>query len=153
MKKLSVFVILSLILLSCKKHEEQNVLEQSQVPAVKTEEPQDGNFCYLKVISKDSIILNFARKGDSVVGRFDWKPYEKDKKLSMFKGIVNGSSVNALANYQAEGMNYTEELIFSLEATTATVKYGEMVESDNGIWMYKNKAKTSEQKLDQVECK
>ena len=153
MKKLSVLVIILLTLLSCKNQEEQKVLEQSQVSAVKTEEPKDGNFCYLKVISRDSIILNFTRKGDSIIGRFDWKPYEKDKKLSMFKGIVNGSNVNALANYQAEGMNYTEELIFSLEAATATIKYGEMVESDNGIWMYKNKTKTSEQKLNQVECK
>lgn len=152
MKKLFLALIFSLIFLSCKQKEEEKVAEQPETATI-IKENKDGDFCYLKVVSRDSIILNYTRKGDSISGIFNWLPYEKDKKISTFKGTIKGNSATAVGHYFSEGMEYHEELIFTITGNQAAVKFGEMIESDNGVWRYKNINKASVQNLNKVTCK
>ena len=147
-----MLVTVSLALLySCKEKTDEKSTEETMNGTEVVSE--NGDFCYLKVISRDSIILNFTRKGDSISGNFKWLPYEKDKKRSTFKGTVTRNTANATGVYQAEGMEYEEELIFTIEGNTASVKFGEMMEADNGVWKYKNINKTSTEVLNKIDCK
>jgi hypothetical protein len=50
-------------------------------------------------------------------------------------------------------MEYEEELIFTIEENTASVKFGEMMEADNGVWKYKNINKSSVEVLNKIDCK
>ena len=141
---------------SCKKNE-NNELPVNQLPV--TEAPVSDlpatieKQCYLKVIQKDSIILEFEKIGDSIAGIFHWKPYEKDKKLSTFRGTMDGSTANTVGMYNGEGVDYTEELIFTIENDSAFVKFGEMVQGTNGIWTYKDAEAAHAQALPKVDCR
>ena len=53
----------------------------------------------------------------------------------------------------AEGMENKEELIFTLQDSTASVMMDEMLQGDNGVWMYKNKKTAKSQVLKKVACK
>jgi len=152
MKKLFLALMFSLAFLSCKQKEEDKATEQPETATI-IKENKDGNFCYLKVVSRDSIILNYTRKGDSVSGIFNWLPYEKDKKTGTFQGTIKGNSATAVGHYFSEGMEYHEELFFTITGNQAAVKFGEMMESDDGVWRYKNINKTTVQNLDKVDCK
>ncbi|RYE29280.1 MAG: hypothetical protein EOP48_32735 [Sphingobacteriales bacterium] len=128
---------------------EDTTIEKVTVP---TESGED-KMCFLKVISKDSIMIDVLRKGDSVSGNFNWKPLEKDKKMMTYKGTINGNTVNAIGIAMAEGMTNREELIFTIDGDNATVKFGEMKESDDGVWRYKDKKGVGTEMLQKVDCK
>ena len=157
---MKTYLLLSACLLllgSCqKKTEDTNtvVSDTTSITTAAVEETagDDGEFCYLKVISKDSIILKYTRTGDHVTGIFHWRPYEKDKKISSFEGTIKGNTVNAIGHYDAEGSHFKEELIFTLEDNQASVKFGEMLQGDDEVWRYKSLKNTSTQVLPKVDC-
>ncbi|MFL9844043.1 hypothetical protein [Flavobacterium rhizosphaerae] len=160
--KIIVFTaICTIVFGACKNSKEQNnSVPQDKQPA----KTVLGNTkqCYLNVTEaaaghnnesiRDSIIFEIEHYGDSVKGIFNWKPYEKDKKLSSFKGVLKDTIGTAIANSKAEGMEYKEELDFILKDSTVTIFYGEKVEKSNGIWSYKDKNNTSVQVLKRVDC-
>ena len=152
MKNKLMLLAAGLLLFSCQKKEEKVVEEttvEAEAPATAATEEQT---CYLSVISKDSIVLNVTKKGDSVSGTFKWLPAEKDKKITEFKGVLNGNTVTAIGSATAEGTTNKEELIFTLDGGQAKVKFGEMTEGKDGVWVYKDKNATSEQVLNKVDC-
>lgn len=142
------------LIVSCQKKEEktETIITEETTVTTPAPEPVAEKECYLKVMNKDSIIVEIEHDGDSIHGIYHWKPFEKDKKISTYKGVINGSTANVVAESQQEGMNYKEEVIFTIADNTLAVKFGEMKE-DKGIWKYKDAAKTSEQVLDKVDCK
>ncbi|WP_294824060.1 hypothetical protein [uncultured Flavobacterium sp.] len=142
------------LMISCQKKEEktETTITEETTVTQPAPPPVAEKECYLKVIAKDSIIVEIEHDGDSIHGIYHWKPFEKDKKISTYKGVMNGSTANVVAQSQQEGMNYKEEVIFTITDKTLAVKFGEMVE-DKGIWKYKDAAKASEEVLDRVACK
>ncbi|MCW4470808.1 hypothetical protein OGH69_17685 [Flavobacterium sp. MFBS3-15] len=153
MKNTGLALLAVIALASCQKKEEKTetvTTEETTVTAPATEAVAEKE-CYRKVIAKDSIVVEIEHNGDSIHGIYHWKPYEKDKKISTYKGVTNGNTANVVAQSQQEGMNYKEEVIFAVTGNTLAVKFGEMKE-DKGIWKYKDTSKTSEQVLDKVDC-
>ena len=150
---LTLLAIGSLLAVSCQKKEDktETVVEKTTVEQT-APKPMTEKQCYLKVIAQDSIIVEVERDGDSIHGIYHWKPFEKDKKISTYKGVMNGNTGNVIASSMQEGMNFKEEVIFTITGNTLAVKSGEMKE-ENGIWKYKDLKITSEQVLDKVDCK
>ena len=156
---MKTYLLLSACLLllgSCQKKTENTDTVVSDTTSITTATPEelteDGEFCYLKVISKDSIILKYTRTGEHITGIFHWRPYEKDKKISSFEGTIKGSTVNAIGHYDAEGSHFKEELIFTLEDNQASVKFGEMLQGDDEVWRYKSIKNAGTQVLPKVDC-
>jgi hypothetical protein len=142
-----------------KKETEEKVTEQENTVAALNEK-----MCFLQVTEgktytgktiRDSIIFEIEpfADGDSIKGIFNWKPYEKDTKLSDYKGVLKGNEGIAIATTRAEGMEYREEVLFTVNGDSLSVKFGEMVEDDNGIWRLKDKNNASVQVLQKVDCK
>lgn len=172
MKKRNITILLAALAISlsaCKKNaDNQTNTGNDTINGTGTIAGNDilGNEkqCYLKVSEgdadsngttiRDSIIFSISKKGDSVKGVFDWKPYEKDTKLSTFKGVLKGNKGKALATTHAEGMVYNEELKFVLKDSAVTIYYGEMEEGNDGVWRYKNISNgyLSEHELKRVPC-
>ena len=161
MKNKLILLMTALALLSCKKDVtvEETTVEQTAPELNSVPDKQ----CYLKVeeskpdaqgkVIRDSIMFEVERKGDSVSGVFNWKPEEKDKKLSTFKGVITGTEANAIAIATGEGVTNKEELIFTLKDNTVSIKYGEMAKGDDAVWHYKNPKATTVQVLQKVDCK
>ncbi len=160
MKTFAIALLAGFCLLSCKNKEENEVVTQD---TKKQPEMVTDKICFLKVTSsspeynkdrmvRDSIVFEMERKGDSVFGVLNWKPYEKDKKFSTYKGTMQGNKGTAIAKSMGEGMDYKEELKFTINDDKASIQYGEMVQADNGVWIYKEGAETTVQVLDKVPC-
>jgi len=166
--------VAAMCVLSCNKKEgneaETPATANDSVTAITgNDDTEFTKQCYLQVTSRktdygnrktlsDSIIFNIERQeGDSIWGIFHWKPAEKDKKISTFKGTLfagnSGSTGHVVANSNAEGMNYNEEVNFKLKDNQLTVYFGEMTEGKDGIWLYKDQNRLSEQVLNKVDCK
>lgn len=144
-----------LLLMSCNKEatKKAGAVKDTIVKQTADVLPVSDSLCYLKIVSRDSISLKARKNKDSIFGTFRWKPYEKDSKTIHFEGRIFNNNVTAIGTTIAEGREYQEELIFSLSDSTASVKFGEMIENDNGVWMYKNKRLASEQVLKKTSCK
>lgn len=168
MKNISIYLFASLLMMaSCQESKQDDAKVVPQEPSsenIADAVQKNDRMCFLKVIEgkaeygtnkviRDSIIFEIERKGDSIYGIFDWKPYEKDKKISTYKGTIKGKTGTAIASYQAEGMEYDEELVFTLGEDQVSIIYGEMAEGEDGVWKYKNKEASSTQVLDKVDCK
>jgi len=154
MKSTVTLLGLSLLLsVSCQKKEEKTETVVEDTTTVEKTSTVPEKQCYLKVISKDSIIVEVERNGDSIYGIYHWKPFEKDKKISTYKGVLSGNTANVVAQSQQEGMNFQEEVIFTLTDTSLSVKSGEMIEGKDGIWRYNDKSAVSEEVLNKVDCK
>ena len=154
--KHSIIIALALLLASCQ--EKKEATETNHTTAVVTDSivdrpTEDGEYCFRKIIKNDTVILNFTRNGDNVEGIFHWKPYEKDKKIASFKGTMDGATANTKGEYDAEGMHYKEELVFMLDDDGhALIRFGEMLESNDGIWRYRNKENAGVQVLSKIKC-
>ena len=165
MKAVTIILLSGLLsVIACKDNtEEKTTILPQEAPVENVADAVNNNdkMCFLKVVEgndknrviRDSIIFEMERKGDSIYGIFDWKPYEKDTKISTYRGIINGKTGTAIAHYKAEGMEYDEELVFTLGEDQVSVIYGEMTEGDDDIWRYKNKEASSVQVLNKVDCK
>lgn len=166
MKKTAILFITAISLMtSCKdKNNEEVVVPEEKAEKNVAETPDYEKMCFLKVteskaeynnnkVIRDSIVFELEREGDSIKGIFNWLPYEKDKKISTFKGTLSGKTGNAIADYSAEGMEYQEELVFTLGEDQVSIIYGEMAQGEDGIWRYKNKEAASTQTLSKVDCK
>ncbi len=165
MKRAAVTLIAILALTACKEQQEEKetVIPQETTETVPESSPYE-KLCFLQVTEgkadynknktiRDSIVFELERNGDSISGIFNWLPYEKDKKISTFKGTISGKTGNAIADYEAEGMKYKEELVFTMGEDQVSIIYGEMVQGEDGIWRYKNKEAASTQTLSKVDCK
>jgi len=153
MKTKAILLIAGLLSLASCKDESKEIQEPVLEENVVTTPVAAGPECFLNVTGRDSIIFQMERNGDSVTGVFNWKPYEKDIKLSNFKGTLINGKGKAIAQVSAEGINNSEELEFTLhENNTLSIKYGEMEQRPDGIWYYKSETRTSEQTLSKVDC-
>lgn len=63
----------------------------------------------------DSLSLTLRTKGDTVVGRLNWRPQEKDRLQGRILGAVTGDSIHAVLTYRAEGEEAKEERSFVIE--------------------------------------
>lgn len=147
-------IIISLAILSCKR---DNETPTDPVMHVDTETTQASKVpvkqCYLKVNGKDSIKLNFEQQGDSIKGIYHNLPYGIDKRISSFKGILRNNQAHTISTYSAEGQDYVEELIFTLEDNQARLNYGPTEPAKDGVWRYTKNAKISEHIIPKINCK
>lgn len=144
-----------LILGSCQKKEEktETVTEEVTVdkPAV-TELPDSQEMCFMQIVSKDTLFLTVVKNGDNISGTYKSIPYEKDKKTNVFKGNLAGNTVTAVGTALGEGQTVQEEIVFTLENNKAGVKFGEMIEGDDGVYRYKNIKTATSLFINKVDC-
>lgn len=151
---LGVFALL--LIVSCQNKEEKTenttVVKDTLVEIAKTPPVADGEICFLQVVSKDSIFLTIKKEGEKVSGTYKSVPFEKDKKTIVFNGTLKDSLVTAVGTAMAEGTTVKEEFIFILNNDKAGVKFGEMIEGDDGIYRYKSKNSASALYINKTEC-
>ncbi|MDV6167276.1 hypothetical protein R1T16_02495 [Flavobacterium sp. DG1-102-2] len=146
-----------LLAASCQKKEEktesESVIKEVITETAKTPElPESGKMCFLQIVSKDTLSLTIDKNGDNVKGTYRSVPYEKDKRTIVFEGNLNGNTVTAVGSAMGEGQTQKEEIIFTLENNQAGIKFGEMIQGDDGVYRYKNKNSATPLYINKVEC-
>jgi hypothetical protein len=155
--KYSIILLSTLLLLvgSCQNKEEKTETVTKEViiekPA-KEELPEDTEMCFMQVVSKDTLLLTIVKKGDNISGTYKSIPFEKDKKSNVFTGSLNGNTVTAVGTALGEGNKVQEEIVFTLENNQAGIKFGEMIEGDDGVYRYKNIKTATSLFINKVDC-
>lgn len=117
--------------------------------------------CYIwNTEAGDKAQLSMDIRGNEVTGEFNWLPAEKDKKTGIFTGTVSAAdpvtmnrTVNAIWNTSAEGMTNKEELRIVFGKGIAAAGFGEMVNSDHGVYIYADPDHLSyDPSLSQTDC-
>ena len=153
--KIAILVCVSLLFGACQNKEEktETVIKETTVEQpVEAEAPVEKEMCFMQVVSKDTLLLTITRDGDNISGTFKSIPFEKDKKTNVFKGNISGNMVNAIGTAMAEGTTVQEEIIFTIENDKAGIKFGEMIEGDDGVYRYKNVKSATSLFINKVAC-
>ena len=130
-----------------------------------TETPQPIKLCfYGETKTKSGLVdvslVTMRLLGDSVSGEFQTLPAEKDSKVGSFSGTVSAvdkksmaRTIDAIWNTSGEGMQAQEQLKVVFGEGTAEAGFGEMVDNEKGIYVYKDPAKiTYGQIMTDVDC-
>jgi len=154
----TLLAIGSLLTISCQKKEEKTETDTVTTEIkTETEKPSetitDGKMCFLQIVSKDTISLTIDKKGNDITGTYKSVPYEKDRRTITFEGSLNGDTVTAVGTAMGEGQTQKEEIIFTLENNQAGIKFGEMIQGDDGVYRYKNKNTATPLYVQKTECK
>lgn len=81
--------------------------------------------------------------GGMIKGELRNLPAEKDSKIGLFEGTISATDiigvqkVDAIWQTRAEGMETPEQLILKISSDKAEVGFGEMVDSGDGVYVYK----------------
>lgn len=154
--KYNIAILASTLLLlgSCQKKEEKNETITKDVTVEKPvkEIPAEKEMCFMQVVSKDTLLLTIMRDGDNISGTYKSIPFEKDKKTNVFKGSISGNTVTAVGTALGEGQTVQEEIIFTLENNQAGIKFGEMIEGDDGVYRYKNVKTATSLFINKIDC-
>lgn len=162
--KAKLLVALSVLFaIGCQQKEKDTTVDTPTTTTEITENVPKGKECFLKVIEgqaeggitiRDSVSFTIEYTDtDSISGTYLWRPYEKDKKTSQYKGILHKNMGKVIATSNQEGKEFTEDLIFILKDDKLSLLFGEMTQGKDNIWHYKDTTATSSQILDKVSCK
>lgn len=123
------------------------------------------NFCYYRsektekgIYDKTWIKLNII--GDKVTGEYQNIPADSDSKTGTFEGTIyqpNEKIIKKHAdvwwNSRTKGIEIKEELAVEWNDESATVGLGEMIQRQDGIFVYRDKTKLIYTKpINQVDC-
>lgn len=155
MKQYIYIIACNLLLFTACQKKEKEIQENKEETIVKSQNLIDtthGEMCFRQIVSKDTMLLTMKKDGDNVSGTYKSIPYEKDKRTIIFNGTINNNTITSTGTAIGEGQTQKEEFIFTLENNQAGIKFGEMIEGDDGVYRYKNKNNTTSLFLDKVEC-
>ncbi len=108
----------------------------------------------------DKALIKMQITGDKVIGEFRDIPAEKDSKVGKFEGTVGPLDQKTMSrraslwwDSEAEGMSVKEELIIDFGDGSAVAGYGEMIEKETNVYVYKDNTKlTFSKSMSQIDC-
>ncbi len=163
MKKLPIYIVLGAVVLLIifvvvKKDKKVEVVDNNLIV-----QGIDMCYQYSKENSRgitDRAWLKMNIVGDSVTGEYHNLPAEKDSKTGKFSGTVgkmdpkiSGRIADVWWDSSAEGMTVKEQLYIEFGEGSAVALFGEMVDKDDGTYVYKDTTKlTPGFQMSQVDC-
>ena len=158
MKKLIITGILGILVFSCKKQEKQEKNTVKKDTSEIANQPIDTlgakNFCYMKVIGKDTIVANFDDNLGTITGKLMYKNHEKDSSKGNISGFRSGDTLKLTYEFTAEGTTSKRDIYFLQKDNSLFEGIGN--QKDNaGQMIYENEKKISypeNQKLETANC-
>ena len=156
----SVFVICSIVLLSCSNNDTSIATTETEIIAGENSAQDSTVFvskidgCYMRVLKRDTMLLHLQQNGETVSGKMNFDNYEKDGSTGTVSGVIENDIVKLWYNFQSEGMNSVMELYFKAADSS-------MVQ---GVGPVRNKADTAyftdhskidyskDQSLNKIDC-
>jgi hypothetical protein len=151
--------IFSLFLLAaCNKTDapETNIHAPSGASIIVSNIVKDGTYCFSKLFNRDVTDVQLTIAGDTVTGKMDSVPFEKDSARGTLKGTKSAAGeFDLIYDYMIEGTQQTETKVMKIEGDKLLIKVGELLDpKEDGSLVYKDvgQAKYSEI-LEKVACK
>jgi uncharacterized protein YecT (DUF1311 family) len=112
-----------------------------------TQEQPPLTQCYQQFIgnTKESgtieLFLTVNEESDTVVGEYNYLPYEKDRRYGTIKGLIKKNTINAQYTFEQEGEKDTVDLQIELKNKVAVIKGNK---KDEGLGL--------DAKLQKIDC-
>ena len=71
--------------------------------------------CYMKVLGRDTMMVQITQVGDSLSGKMIFDNFEKDGSRGTVHGIIKRNTLKLWYDFQSEGMQSVMEIWFRLE--------------------------------------
>lgn len=138
-----VIVVTGIYLIAKPKIVKLEVVKEGIKTNVSNAKTKDGEYCFRKVENKDVTDVTLSINGNTVTGKMDWVPFEKDSARGTLSGsLMQNGEMNLIYNYMIEGSNQTETKIMKIENGKLYIKHGELVDPKyNGNLSYKDVSK------------
>jgi hypothetical protein len=133
MKKISIFLLLSLTIISC-KNDKNKTLKNNQLENILYE----GKHCFFSKIEDNNLVLEATIFNDSIKGNYDYYPKNGNINKGNFKGTLNGNVASTICEFSLDGKKIKEELVFKIDKNKVSILGGEKKEV-NGVWLFIDK--------------
>ena len=93
--------------------------------------------CYTYTKNRDTVLLSYERKNNTITGELSYNLFEKDKNSGKIDGIIKGDTI--LADYTAtgEGMSYVRQVAFLKNGKHLEEGYADM-KDEGGKMVFNN---------------
>ncbi|WP_134088153.1 hypothetical protein [Olivibacter sp. XZL3] len=91
---------------------------RSQADAIEDTPTNPHETCYLRLegpSSQDSTFVTLSIVNDTVTGKYNWIPFEKDRRTGRLSGIKRGDTIDVVWHFTQEGMQDTLHTVFLLQ--------------------------------------
>lgn len=152
MKNCLLFCLILSGLAACKN-------ESSTVDTVQTDnaaEQRDPSMpslsCYQWVSGKDTAMLLFTIVDKSISGKLVYKYFEKDGAMGSFQGTMEGDVVTALYDYNIEGTQQIEEIVFKVSGDKVMRAKGELVDQAGKLVLKDRASASFDEVFNKINC-
>lgn len=88
----------------------------SDTPAKPANKPQAAtSLCFIRTEKRDTTSVEMIIKGTAVTGQMNWLPFEKDSRKGTLRGVIKNDTINAIWDFEQEGMKDTLALQFVIK--------------------------------------
>ena len=162
-----IIIIMIVVFMVIGPKKEQELITNNDNVVTDTGQQEPINICYYRATKTDrgfydKAWLKLNLLNEKITGEFYNLPSESDSKVGTFEGIIltaNSTVYEKKATVwwesRAEGMEVKEELAIKFGDESATVGFGEMVDSQlgDGVYLYKDKSNLYYiEPMNQIDC-
>lgn len=145
MKKIILSISILALFTSCKKEEKSAVKTDDTLQTENSEPVVDDTldpktFCYLAVVSQDSVFINFDDNLGTIIGKMKYKHFEKDNSFGEVSGFKSGDTLKLTFEFSSEGATSKRD-IFLLQKDDELIEGIGTVKNEDGHVKYSNESK------------
>lgn len=141
MKLNTSLIILTVVLaVGCTQNKSENTSQTTDSLAVNSPEvvANNGKYCYLGVLSRDSMKLELERNGNVFSGFLFYNRYETDSSIGEFNGTISGDTLKGVFDFMAEGMISKIDKYFLLQNEKLVEAVGAFKHLDDYTLVFEN---------------
>ena len=76
--------------------------------------PPNASGCYVKVLGRDTMVVQLVQNGNELSGKMTFDNYQKDGSSGRVSGRVDGNTAKLWYDFHSEGMNSVMEIWFRI---------------------------------------
>ncbi|PSL46263.1 hypothetical protein CLV51_103239 [Chitinophaga niastensis] len=128
-----LFLLGTVAAFSCHQGQQTATTNTDPVKAV----PLKGNTCYMKILGKDTMLLQLSFLDSVATATLVYNYFEKDKNTGEMKGILHNGIIRGKYTFFSEGISSTRPVIFKLSDNKAYEALPDNMDSQ-GIPVFNN---------------
>lgn len=133
-------LLISVFIAGCTQNKSGNTAQTTDTLTVDPPKStvSDGKYCYLGIMSRDSVKLELERNGNTFNGFLFYNRYETDSSIGEFNGTISGDTLKGVFDFMSEGMISKIDKYFLLQNNKLVEATGAFTEVDDYTLVYEN---------------
>ena len=131
---------MAIIAVGCTQNKSGNTTQTTDSLTVEAPEnvAANGKYCYLGILSRDSVKLELERDGNTFNGFLFYNRYETDSSIGEFDGTISGDTLKGVFDFMSEGMISRIDKYFLLQDNKLVEATGAFKDYNDYTLVYEN---------------